>query len=303
MSLLPYKIKLSVKKWKFAVALAGLLCYSGFSQLPETDIWLFKIEKPGKPEAKYIVTYSLNINNRPGYDNQPAFTPDGKSLLYVSIKEDKQADIYRYDIKSKLHTNITKSKVSEYSPAILPDGSGFSCVVVEEDSAQRVWMIGFDGSFIKFANDVTDSVGYYSWLNADTMLYYKLTNPHSLRVLNLKSGKDVWICDNPSRAFRLIPATSHFIYAIKNDSVLEFRIYNPALKESKVYTTYISGNEDFIWHAELGLIKAENSDLLNYNEKTKKWEVLFSFGNLGIKKITRFTFDPKTKQLAVVSNL
>ena len=82
-----------------------------------------------------------------------------------------------------------------------------------------------------------------------------------------------------------------------------FRVYNPTLRESKLYATYPSVNEDFIWHPELGLIKSENADLLRYNEATKTWDVLFSFSNLGIKKITRFVFDSKNKQLAIVSNL
>ncbi len=284
-----------------AVAIVCVLSsFKAFSQLPETDIWLFKLEKK---EGKYLLGNSLNINNRAGYDNQPDFTPDGKSILYVSIREDRQADIYRYDIKSKLHTNVTKSKVSEYSPTVLPDESGFSSVVVEEDSVQRIWMLGFDGSFMKFASDETDSVGYHSWLNMDTVLYYKLTEPHSLHALNLKNGKDVWICDNPSRAFRKINAGSKFIYGIKNKTSIDFRIYDPALRESKMYATYPSLNEDFVWHTEFGLVKAEESTLLKYNEIAKTWDVLFSFANLGIKKITRFTFDPKTKQLAIVSNL
>jgi len=272
---------------------------AAFAQLPETDIWLFKLEKKN---GKYILGNSVNINNRPGYDNQPAFTNDGKSMLYVSIKEDNQADVYRYDIKSKLHTNITKSKISEYSPTILPDESGFSTVVVEDDSVQRIWIMGFDGSFMKFANDVTDSVGYHTWLNMDTVLYYKLTEPHSLHSLDLKSGKDAWLCNNPARAFRKTTG-SKFMYAIKNAASMDFRIYDPALRESKLYATYGSLNEDFTWHPEFGLVKAEESDLLKYNELTKTWDILFSFGSLNIKKISRFTFDLKTKQLAIVNNL
>ena len=285
-------------------SLAFLLLISGsfqsFSQMPETDIWLFKLEKK---ENIYTPISPLNINNRAGYDNQPTFTPDGKSILYVSIREDKQADIYRYDIKSKIHTNITKSKVSEYSPTILPDESGFSAVVVETDSVQRIWILDYDGSFVKFANDATDSVGYHSWLNMDTVLYYKLTEPHSLHALNLTNGKDTWICNKPSRAFRKINSGSKFIYAIKNAASMDFRIYDPALKESKVYAGYPSLNEDFVWHPEFGLVKAEGADLLKYNISTKNWDVLFSFGTLGVKKITRFMFDLKTKQLVIVNNL
>ena len=269
-------------------------------QLPETDIWLFKIEKK---ENVYIYKNPLNITHRVGYDNQPTFSLDGKSILYVVIDSTKQADIYQYNIGKKATINLTKSEVSEYSPTILPNRLGFSCVVVEKDSAQRVWQFNLDGKFKSIAHEGTDSVGYHTWLNIDTLLYYKLTNPHSLRVLNVKTNEDHWLCDHPTRAFKKMGNSSNFIYGIKDSTHTEFRIYNSALRESKVYTSYPTANEDFIWHPELGLIKSENADLMRYNEQTSKWELLFSFSNLGIKKITRFVFDSKTKQLAIVSNL
>lgn len=272
----------------------------GFAQLPETDIWLFKIEKK---DNKYVYSNPLNINNRKGYDNQPIFNSDNKSILYVSIDDSKQADIYKYDIRSKLHTNITKSHVSEYSPTILPNGTGFSAVVVETDSAQRVWEYNLLGAFTKITHQGMDSIGYHTWLNKDTLLYYKLTSPHSLRVLDLATDKDVMICESPTRAFKKIGATSKFMYGIKDSTSIQYRIYNPTLRESKLYATHNSLNEDFIWHPEMGLIKSENADLLRFNEQTKTWDVLFSFAGLGIKKITRFVFDSKTKQLAIVSNL
>lgn len=271
-----------------------------FGQMPETDIWLFKIEKK---DGKYLYTNSLNITHRAGYDNQPTFSLDGKSILYVLIDSTKQADIYQYSISKKTTINITKSQVSEYSPTIIPGGLGFSSVVVEKDSAQRVWQFNLDGTFKTIVHEGTDSIGYHTWLGADTLMYYKLTEPHSLRVLDLKTNKDVWICNNPTRAFKKIGNSSRFIYGIKDSTSTQFRIYNPALRESSLYATYPSVNEDFIWHPELGLIKSEGFDLLRYNEQTKTWDVLFSFSSLGIKKITRFVFDSKTKQLAIVSNL
>lgn len=271
-----------------------------FGQMPETDIWLFKIEKK---EGKYIYTNPLNITHRVGYDNQPAFSLDEKSILYVVIDSTKQADIYQYTISKKIAINLTKSQVSEYSPTIIPSGLGFSSVVVEKDSVQRVWQFNLDGTFKSIVDEGIDSIGYHTWLNKDTLLYYKLTEPHSLRVLDLKTNNDVWICDHPTRAFKKIGNSSRFIYGIKDSISTQFRIYNPALRESSLYTTYPSVNEDFIWHPELGLIKSEGSDLIKYNEQTKTWDILFSFSGLGIKKITRFVFDSKTKQLAIVSNL
>jgi len=271
-----------------------------FGQRPETDIWLFKLEKK---EGKYLYTNPLNITNRAGYDNQPTFSLDSKSILYVVIDSTKQADIYQYNISKKTAINLTKSQVSEYSPTIIPSGLGFSSVVVEKDSSQRVWQFNLDGTFKGIVHEGTDSIGYHTWLNSDTLMYYKLTEPHSLRVLYLKTNIDVWICNHPTRAFKKIGNSSNFMYAIKDSISTQFRIYNPALRESSFYATYPSINEDFIWHPDLGIIKSEGSDLMRYNEQTKAWDVLFSFSNLGVKKITRFVFDSKTKQLAIVSNL
>lgn len=276
------------------------IAFSVFGQLPDTDIWLFKIEKK---DNKFIYSNPKNITNRIGYDNQPTFSTDDKSILYVNIDSSKQADIYKYDISKRTYTNLTKSVVSEYSPLLLPNGLSFSSVVVEKDSSQRIWQFNLDGSFKSIIHEQTDSVGYYTWLSNDSVLYYKLTNPHSLRVLNIKTHEDAWLCDYPTRSFKKEGASNKFIYAIKDSASIEFRMYEPLLKKSSYYATYHSLNEDFIWHADFGLIKSEGSDLLNYNMQSKTWNVLFSFANLGIKKITRFVFDHKTKQLAIVSNL
>lgn len=282
------------------LAYSLLLSVPALAQLPETDVWLFKLDKK---ENKLVYTNPLNITHRAGYDNQPTFSADGKSILYVRIDSTNQADVYQYNIGKKASLNLTKSRVSEYSPTVVDNGLGFTCVVVENDSAQRVWKFMADGKFSKIVHEGTDSVGYHTWLSADTLLYYKLTEPHSLHALDLKTGKDAWICDRPTRAFKKMGNTQKFIYAIRDSASVQFRIYDPRLRESFLYATYPSTNEDFIWHPELGLVKSENGDLMRYNEKAKNWEVLFSFSSLGIKKITRFVFDGKTKQLAIVSNL
>ena len=276
-----------------------------FAQLPETDIWLVNLVKK---EGKYNYEKPINITNRSGYDNQPSFTIDNKGVYFVSVKEDKQSDVYLYTINKKVISQLTKTFESEYSPTLNIDKKKITCVVVLKDSSQQLFNYNVENilpsSEIAIGLPNADSVGYFTWLNKDTILYYKLTEPHSLRAWDIASNKDVWICDHPTRAFKKIGNTSQFIYGIKKDtSSVEFRIYNPILRESKVYATYPSSSEDFVWHDELGLIKSENSDLMNYNPKTKTWDILFSFSNLGIKKITRFVFDSKTKQLAVVSNL
>ena len=271
-----------------------------YGQLPKSEIWLFQLTKKNNQ-----LTYSkpLNITNNVGYNNQPCFSSDGKFIYYARTGNLNQVDIYKYEVLKKITINLTNSEVSEYSPNLLPEGSGFSSVVVEKDSAQRIWQFQIDGTFFKILHEQTDSIGYYCWLNSDTLLYYKLTKPHSLRCLNVKTNEDVWICNDPSRSFKKIANTSQFIYAIKDSTGLQFRIYNIVLRKSTSYAFRFGLHEDFIWHDEFGLVKSEGASLIRYNEIKGTWEELISFAHLGINNITRFVFDKNTKQLALVNDL
>ena len=69
----------------------------------------------------------VNLTNRAGYDNQPSFTADGRELFFTSVREDAQADIYRYHVDSKTIERVTHtSPESEYSATQLPYPKNFS---------------------------------------------------------------------------------------------------------------------------------------------------------------------------------
>jgi hypothetical protein len=269
------------------------------AQMPETDLWLFKIEKDKTGQHK--LKEGVNITNRNGYDNQPSFSMDGKKIFYVSVREDKQADIYYYDLKGKKNVQLTKSKESEYSPVLSPDGRHLSSVVVETDSAQRIHLInaelGFDEKKFDF-----DSVGYYTFLNSDTIIYYKLTQPHSLRVFSKSAGEDKWLADSPIRAFKALNRNT-LLYGVKDQEKVTFYKYDFLMHRAEKYAEYLSLNEDMIWHPELGLLKSEELKLMRFDEIKKEWVLFYDLSPFNLKKITRFAFDPKNKYLVVVNNL
>jgi Tol biopolymer transport system component len=277
--------------------LLPILC---IAQMPETDIWLFKLTK-NKGEITF--TKGENITNRNGYDNQPSFTFDSKKIVFVSNFSSNQTDIYEYHISKKKINQLTKTEESEYSPSESYTENIITSVTVEKDSSQRIWAyhrINFQSSVLI---PEIDSVGYYTWLNKDSILYYKLTNPHSLHAYDLINQKDVTLTKHPSRAFKKTHNSSKFIYAVKDSAQLLFWLYNPTLRETSYYCSSPSTQEDFIWHPDLGLIKSENNQLLRYVETDKKWIVLFSFESFGIQKISRFNFSSDGKYLVLVNNL
>src|SRR3954466_1352471 len=98
-------------------------------------------------DGKIALGKPANITNRAGYDNQPTFSPTGRSIFYTSTREDGQADIYRYDVAMKTSERLTKtSPESEYSATVMPSKERLSVVRVEKDSAQRLWSFNFNGS-------------------------------------------------------------------------------------------------------------------------------------------------------------
>src|SRR3954462_13845875 len=112
----------------------ALIIHSASGQLPETDIWLFKIKyEKSKPPA---LGEGKNFTNRKGYDNQPSFSPNGKEIYFSSVGNNKQSDIYIYTTSNKKTRALTSTADSEYSLLQLKKDDNFSSVTVEKDSAQ-----------------------------------------------------------------------------------------------------------------------------------------------------------------------
>lgn len=273
--------------------------YLLLAQMPNTDIWLVKLSKKNK---QLVCEKPINITNRVGYDNQPFFSENGKEIYYSSVREDHQSDIYAYSISKKKSIQLTKTTESEYSPSISADGNYLSTVVVLADSSQKIMKYDIKTVTKRALVSETDSVGYYTWLNNDSIIYYKLTEPHSLHVLDLKTEKDTWICNNPSRTFKRMGTTSQFIYAVKDSTELIFWIYNPTLREAVFYTKHSSLQEDFTWDKNYGLIKAHQNTLIRYDEAQNKWEKLIDLSSFGLNSILRFGFNSQFSYLAIVCN-
>lgn len=269
------------------------------AQLPETDIWLAELNK--KESGKILK--AINITNRPGYDNQPSFSENGKGIYFTSIHEDKQADIYFYRINNKKIQQLTTTKESEYSPNESPIKNSISVVSVLQDSSQVIQLLDLKTySVIASPISMVDSIGYYNFLNTDTVLYYKLTSPHSLRYHVLSNGNDGFLCENPCRTFRTINRSS-FIYGIKDSVSTAYYIYDVRLQKAVLFASIKSVNEDMIWHPTLGLLVSDKSNILQYDTNQRQWKVLYDLSSFGIKKITRFCFDKKNKVLCFVNNL
>jgi len=66
------------------------------------------------------VTLSL-LTTDPGYEGEPTFSPDGRTIAYVSDREGN-FDIYLQQIEGGPAINLTKNSATDIQPAFSPDG-------------------------------------------------------------------------------------------------------------------------------------------------------------------------------------
>ena len=279
-----------------ALNIAFLLTGLGVNaQMPDTDIWLFRIVKEGNPG----LSHPVNITSRPGYDNQPSFSADGKKIYYSSVREDGQADIYSYDIKKKKATRVTGDPESQYSPTPVAGTSLLAAVVVEKDSSQRIHLIDpVSGS--NAGDPFLDSVGYFTFLNNDSVVYYKLTSPHSLRLHSRSTGIDKWIGNSPARGF--VAATRHtLIYGLKDTSRLTIYRYDFLLHKAEKITECETPDEDLRWVPQWGLARSHGSLILRFDTVRNEWITVADMSQFGISKITRFAVFENKYLVAVES--
>src|SRR5262245_48260502 len=64
---------------------------------PGTDIFILDLSLRG---GAVTLGKPVRLTDRAGYDNQPYFSPDGRSLYYTAI-EGGQSDIQHYDFASR----------------------------------------------------------------------------------------------------------------------------------------------------------------------------------------------------------
>ncbi len=279
-----------------------LTCSKVFSQLPVTELFLANVEI----KNKLIKVKSVEkISNHVGYNNQPGFINNDKEILFTSdIESDRKTHICAYNVKTKNTKRLSITNTSEYSAQLLPNKKDFSVVMVEEDSTQRIWVFDLlKGENKSCLSQQTDSVGYYTWLGKDSLLYYKLTTPHSLHALNIKTNQDVWLCNNPTRSFKKVSATT-FFYVIHEEKENTVYLFDVRTKKATPFAVdNVSANQDYSWHATLSLLKSEAGKIYRYSIDTKVWAELADFTSFGVKKITRFTISANGKYVALVSNL
>jgi Tol biopolymer transport system component len=282
---------------KRTALLLFLLCNQVFAQLPETDIFLADIKNE---KGSLSFSTPVNITKRKGYDNQPYFTPDGKSILFVALQDTIQSDIYKYDIASKKISQLTNTAESEYSPTLLPDGKSISVVRVDKDNGQRFYTIALNDVVHAKVVKGTDSIGYYCWLNDTSLAMFILGDAMTLQVLNVKTSERKLIASDIGRCMKLSIDKKSMYFVLKQNSS-EWSIFSLDIAThsmSKIVST-LPGSEDYAVMPDGSLLMGSDGKLFQYTPGEKDWKQVADF-SASVGNFYRVMVNAKGDKVALV---
>jgi hypothetical protein len=269
---------------------------------PAPDVYLASVKTArGGP----TIGAALNITDRPGYDNQPSFTSDGKGIFFTSVRDDAQADIYRYDIASKQSTRVTSTAPeSEYSATPIDGGRAISVVRVERDSTQRLWRFPLDGSPPSVILERVKPVGYHAWADDHTLALFVLGTPSSLQLADTRTGSSDTIAVNIGRSLHRIPGTNRISFVRKVDAK-EWWIesLDPRTRATARLIRLPENVEDYAWFPDGSIICGRDARLLWWSGKAAAdWREIADLSGAGVHGITRLAVSERGDRLAFVAD-
>ncbi|MCC7186821.1 MAG: PD40 domain-containing protein [Acidobacteria bacterium] len=266
---------------------------------PATEIFLAPLTTSG---GKVTVGRPVNITNNPGYDNQPQFLADSSCVLFSSMRDGVQTDIYRYEIASKRVVQVTNTTENEYSPTLTPDGQTFSTV---RGAQQKLWRFTMDGTDAGLAVAHMGLIGYHVWVSPTQVATFVLganREPNTMQLLDLRTGSGEVLEKSIGRSLLIRPGhgTVSFVHKPQG-SPWVIRELNPKTKQMTTLTTTVEGSEDLAWTPDGKIVMGQKGKLMMWSSGQKDWTDMADLTKQGVENITRLTVSPDGRWIALVS--
>jgi hypothetical protein len=268
---------------------------------PSSDVFLVPLAGSG---ATLVAGAPRNITSREGYDNQPAFSRDGRSVFYTATLEDAQADIYRYDIAGGTRARVTRTAPeSEYSAFPTRNGTGLYVIRVEADSTQRIWEVPLDGGAGRVVFPDTKPVGYFAQPTDSTWVMFVLGTPVTMHMGYNGRGRTEVVGRSIGRSLHRIPGTSVASVVQKGSTPWQLMEFNPTTKTFTPLVTLPAGSEDVAWTDGSTVLIGSGSKLLRWTRGSSGWTELADYSGAGLRNITRLAVSPDATMLALVADV
>lgn len=276
---------------------------------------------PAKPPAYNLLLAGLSaqkiskwqqINQQPGYFNQPEFSRDGQTLYYTaeqSSSNGSQMDIASYQLNTGQRAIVAQTTLSEYSPTMLPDGTGLSAVVVEADGRQRLWRFATTAKPAVLLPELI-GVGYHAWGPQQDLLIFQLGDSavaHQI-VYRDSQGRLTVLAKNIGRGLAWQPNQHIGYFTERTESQdeaaperLALSWYNVATKQlSQRQLLLPAGAQDLRWLSSQLLLTSAGQKIYSWQPGEPRWQLWLDLAPACQGTVSRFSLTSDQRRIAFV---
>lgn len=267
--------------------LIGLISYAQ----PSTEVYVFDLEGD---TANFSISNPVNISNNEGYDNQPTFWPDSKSVLYAR-SVNGQTEIARYFIETK-ETKIISNTLqgSEYSPTMMPDRR-ISSIRLDTTGLQRLYVYELIGTVKELVPELV--IGYHAWVGGWKIAAFVLGDPATLQLIDTKTGDAEVVYKQIGRSLHKVPNHDWFSFVDKSKDVWAVKAMDPSDKTVIYLTNTLEGSEDYCWTPQGSMIMGQGTKLFHWE---RNWAQFADLKDYNLGPVSRVAVSRDGTKLAVV---
>ena len=305
----------------FALALVVAAAQSAAAQNPNS-LWSVSLTWQGD---RLVAGAPVRITHDSigGGPSQPAFTPDGRAVLYTATRDtgsSARSDVYRMDLRSLVETRVTRTPENENSPTINARGE---LVAVRWQPAtlfkeMGVWFYSKDGTPLRGLLPAPDTVGYYTELRDGRYVLVQPRTPVWTLALFDPATKRTTIIDSAIAAVvREVPGERAISYVKTTTdngrTPLDIRKYDLGTGRITTLAPVHRGAGTHVWASRNTLVMAQGNGLVALRVgRDTSWQRIATFGDPLVRQATAVAatlqgdrillISPRRASLAVVVN-
>ncbi|MEM9856996.1 MAG: hypothetical protein AAF843_06555 [Bacteroidota bacterium] len=266
---------------------------------PETEVYIFKLKQVN---TTYELSEPWNVSGEnPGYDNQPHFLPDGKSMYYVSTRNG-QTDVIQVEFKESSWAWLTFTEGGEYSPTPIINGAeeAFSAIRLDRDGTQLLYQYPLDLSKPKVLVPEL-KIGYHCWISENLLAAFVLGEPSTLQLCHIAEGTHKIYDQNIGRSLHKIPNEGKVSYISKKSDPWKIMQLDPVTGVRTKITDTLDGVEDMAWTPAGDIIMGQGSKIYKFSPSVDtSWVLIADLDDFSLGNVTRIAVSPLGDRIAIV---
>ena len=244
-----------------------------------------------------------------GRNSQPAFTPDGRAIVFNAVREGPggQGDIYRIDLATGTETRVTHTPENENSPTYSADGDLLVIRWKPETLFREwgLWIYGSDGAPLRGVLPGPDTVGYFMPIDRTRFALVRPTSRFALAFFDSNTGRTAdieWpVARLPPQRIPGEPAISF----VRTDSAgrNQIRRLDPATMTVTPIASSVPGRTVHTWARKGLILMGKGNTVFAWSAADSIWRSAARFEAPDLQNVGTYVVSPDGRWLILTSTL